>query len=482
VLLTLSTTSSPATDLGYLLHKNPAKAQRFDLAFGTATVFYPEASQQRCTAALMLEVDPVALVRKGEGNFALDQYVNDRPYAASSFLSVAIAQVFGTALAGNCKQRPELAASAIPLEIAIPVLPCRGGAEMLAGLFEPLGYRVVASRLPLDPAFPEWGDGPYFHLTLAGTLRLSDALAHLYVLIPVLDNDKHYWIDQAEVDKLLRHGEGWLAGHPQREFIISRYLKYQKRLQRQATEALDAALRLDDAPASDVPGEPNDPGEPKSADEVKAAVEELVERPLSLNEQRHEAVVAALLASGATSVLDLGCAQGKLLRRLLDEKQFARIVGLDVSYRTLEVAAERLRLDTMPEPRRKRIELLHGSLTYRDKRLDGFDAACLVEVIEHLDPPRLASLERVLFACAKPKTVIVTTPNIEYNVRFPTLPTGKLRHGDHRFEWTRAEFAGWANGVAGRFGYTVALSPIGDIDPEVGSPTQMAVFSRGATT
>lgn len=163
MLLTLTTTHQPATDLGYLLRKNPARLQSFNLTFGKAHVFYPEATTERCTVALLVEVDPVGLVRNrrgpaGEGG-ALEQYVNDRPYAASSFLSVALAEVFGGALSGKCKERPELAEMPLPTCVTFSALPCRGGEEFLRSLFEPLGYTVAARRLPLDPTFPDWGEG-----------------------------------------------------------------------------------------------------------------------------------------------------------------------------------------------------------------------------------------------------------------------------------------------------------------------------------
>ena len=466
MLLTISTTHRPATDLGYLLYKNPARPQSFELAFGVAQVFYPEASDERCTAALVLEVDPVALVRNrrgpaGEG-FAMEQYVNDRPYVASSFLSVAISQVFGSALSGGSRERPELAKTAIPLRARLAALPCRGGEELLRRLFEPLGYVVTATRHPLDEHFPQWGEGPYFTVELAATKTLHDLLTHLYVLVPVLDNDKHYWIGDEEVEKLLRHGEGWLGRHPERDAIVSRYLKHRRHLERQAL----AGLLEEDQKAVD------------DAEEEHAQEEEQVERKISLHEQRLGAVTAALKGAGAKRVLDLGCGSGKLLRLLLDDRQFEHVAGMDVSHRALEVAAERLHLDRVPEKQRQRIKLFQGSLNYRDKRLAGFDAAAVVEVIEHLDPPRLAAFERVLFEFAKPRTVVLTTPNVEYNVRFETLPAGSLRHKDHRFEWTRRQFHDWAQSVAERFGYAVRFLPVGPEDPDVGPPTQMGIFSR----
>jgi 3' terminal RNA ribose 2'-O-methyltransferase Hen1 len=268
-------------------------------------------------------------------------------------------------------------------------------------------------------------------------------------------------VGEAEVEKLLARGEGWLSSHPDRELIVNRYLKYQRPLARAALEQLLA----DEDPAVD-----------EDAD-AREAEEEAVEEPLRLNEQRHGAVVAALRASGAARVLDLGCGSGKLLRSLLAEPSFEKIVGVDISYAALATAHSRLRLDRLAPRQRERVELFQTALTYRDKRLAGFDAAAVVEVIEHLDEPRLRSFERVVFGHAKPKTVVVTTPNREYNAKFEGLPAGAFRHRDHRFEWTRAEFEAWAGRVAAEHAYAVRFVPIGPEDPELGAPTQMAVFS-----
>src|SRR5882724_5860798 len=435
MLLTLTTTHSPATDLGYLVRKNPARSQSFSLSFGKAHVFYPEATAERCTVALLVEVDPVGLVRNrrgpsGEGG-ALEQYVNDRPYAASSFLSVALADVFGSALSGKSKERPELADTPLPLRVKFSALPCRGGEEFLRKLFEPLGYTVSARRLPLDEKFSDWGESSYFQVKLDARLPLQQLLSHLYVLVPVLDNDKHYWVSDDEVEKLLRHGEGWLASHPEREAITRRYLKHQRGL------VDDALTQLADESQPD----PDTAAATRDAEE--AALEANVGQASSLspsiqtlrpdkgdrqdacptlNEQRLGSVLAALKASGATRVLDLGCGEGRLLQALLKEKQFAEVVGMDVSHRALEIAHDRLQYDRLPPVQKERLRLLHGSLIYRDQRLVGFDAAAVVEVIEHLDPPRLAAFERVLFECARPNSVVITTPNREYNVKWETLP------------------------------------------------------------
>ncbi|MEA2641850.1 MAG: hypothetical protein QOF51_3244 [Chloroflexota bacterium] len=462
MLLTITNTRPPATDLSFLLHKHPDRVQSFPLSFGQAHVFYPEASEARCTAALLLDVDAVGLVRglAARGRAGEAQYVNDRPYVASSFMSVAIADVYGTALGGRSQARQETAETALPLTARLAVVHARGGPGLLAQLFEPLGYTLVAERHMLDEHFPEWGESPYYTLQLSGEVRLQDLLSHLYVLLPVLDDDKHYWVGDEEVEKLLRHGEGWLASHPARELITARYLRHRHTLMR------DALARL-------VEGDED----PDAAEEAHAAEEQAIERPLSLNRQRIATAIDVLKEVGASTVLDLGCGEGNLLGTLVQDRSFARILGVDVSYRALERAKARLHLDRQP-PDDVRVQLLQGALTYRDRRLAGFDAAAVLEVIEHLEPTRLDAFAEALFGGARPGTVVLTTPNVEYNVRFESLPAGTLRHRDHRFEWTRAELGEWSSRVAERFGYEVRLEPIGPQDPDVGSPTQMAVFTR----
>ena len=463
MLLTIRTTHRPATDLGFLLHKHPDHVHAREFPFGQATVFYPEASDETCTAAVLLDVDPVAMVRGRAGKGGVeDQYVNDRPYVASSLLSVVITRWFNSALSGRCERKPDLASLELPLEARLAVLPCRGGEILLRQLFEPLGYQVETTRHPLDDAIPELGDSRLFTVTLRGCRRLSELLTHLYVLVPVLDDQKHYWVSRDEVEKLLRRGEGWLERHPARDLIVSRYLVHQRGLIRDAI----ARLTAEEEPEEELAAEQKEEGEGT------------LERGLSLNERRLDAVFDALKSSGAIRVLDLGCGEGKLLRRLLADHQFSEIVGMDVSARSLDIAEARLKLERLAPKQRERIRLVHGSMLYRDPRLSGFDAAAVMEVVEHLDAPRLRAFERVLFECARPGTIVLTTPNGEYNVKWPTLPAGRFRHSDHRFEWNRAEFQAWTNAVASRFGYAVRVLPIGDADPELGPPTQMAVFTR----
>ncbi|GAA5514220.1 ubiquinone biosynthesis O-methyltransferase, mitochondrial [Deinococcus carri] len=460
MLLTLTTTPQPArpfpaTDLGFLLHKHPERVLERELPFGRATVFYPEATPEVCTAALLLEVDPVALsrtTRPGEGA-PLEPYVNDRPYAAGSFLAVALRDAFGTAMTGRSKDRQDLADTPLPLVAELPCVAARGPEGLPERLFGPLGYAVEAEPIPLDPLFPEWGERPYVRLRVSGTVRLRDLLAHLYVLLPVLDGRKHYYLNETEVEKLLRHGAGWLDTHPERDLITGRFLRFRE-LVRQAEAAFTPAV-----PEEEGPEEEEAPRDPRPR----------------LHDARLDRVAEVLKASGAARVLDLGCGEGKLLRRLLEVGQFRELVGVDVSGRALEMAADRLHLKERPELA-QRVRLLHGSLAYRDTRLHGFDAAALVEVIEHLEPHHLDALTANVFGDARPRTVVVTTPNREYNAVFGA--DAGMRHADHRFEWTRAEFRVWAEAAASEYGYAVGFEDVGEVHADYGPVTQMAVFAK----
>ena len=463
VFLSIATSHQPATDLGFLLHKNPGRVHELDLGFGRAVMFYPEATPQRCEFAITLDIDPIALVRgrQGGGDGLLDQYVNDRPYAASSFLSVAIARGVREAMAGRSRERQALAETPIPLEAEVAPLPVRGTTDLVERLFEPLGYHVAVTRHLLDPERPDWGEAPYVTLRLSGTARLSDLLTHLYVLMPVLDDRKHYFVGEDELQKLLARGDGWLATHPERDLITARYLKRRGAL-------IKAAL------AQLVPDEAGPEGQldPSRGE----AAETVIERPLRLHERRLDRVAELIAQTGAKRVLDLGCGDGKLIARLIRNPAFAEIVGVEVS--SQELARADTRFTDLPAVQKGKLTLLQGSLIYRDVRLRGFEAAALVEVIEHFEPDRLPHLERALFGDARPATLIVTTPNRDHNVLFEGLAASAFRHPDHRFEWSRREFQDWAQRVAAKHDYRVRFEGVGDEHPEFGAPGQLAVFTR----
>jgi 3' terminal RNA ribose 2'-O-methyltransferase Hen1 len=479
MLLTITYRGEQATDLGFLLHKNPARAQMFDMSFGHAYVFYPKAEDTECTAALLIDLNPVDLARGkvGSNEGGPFDYINDRPYVASSFMSTTLSKVYSTAMAGRCDKRSELAASALDLEARITVLPCRGETELVRRIFEPLGYAVTFESYPLDEKFPEWGESDYINLTLRGKLRLCDLLNHLYVLIPVFDKQKHYWMTDDEVEKLLRHGEGWLSAHPEMRYITRRYFNRKKSFANRAIERLLDTDEIENA-VEETPAENEGTLSEPEAVEAETSSREVKEKRQSLNDRRLDAVVRAVRDCGAKSVADLGCGEGRLLSRLIDENRITKLTGLDVSVYALERAKNRLHLDRVAEYKRDKLSLIQGSLTYRDKRIEGFDAVCVTEVVEHMDIDRLFAFERVVFEFAAPRTVILTTPNKEYNKNYERMCAETMRHHDHRFEWTRAEFRKWSENVCRRFGYSVVRSDIGEPDEVAGAPTQMGVFTK----
>lgn len=460
MLLTITYKGKNTQELGFLLHKNPDRAQQFELAYGKAYVFYPEVSDESTTAALLLDIDPLDLARGkvGSRDGGLFDYVNDRPYAATSFLSTAMVRFFGTAMNGKCDKRQELADTPLDLTARLASLKDNGDTELAKQLFEPLGYRVTVSRTQLDEKFPEWGSSPYIDLTISGKVKLSELLNHIYVLIPVFDKQKHYYMAEDEIKKLLEHGEGWLADHPQKEKITRRYFTARKSYARRAMDILNENEGAD------------------TVEEEQETPEKEVFTPL--NTQRMETVRDAVLASGAASVIDLGCGECRLTSLLLNEQQIRRVAACDVSVSVLEKAAQRLHLDRMQPARRNKLTLMQASLTYRDKRFEGYDCACVVEVIEHIEPMRIPAFERAVFEFAAPRTVILTTPNREYNANYEHMEENALRHGDHRFEWTREEFRAWTEHICEKFGYSCEISGIGTNDEKLGTPTQMAVFTK----
>ena len=484
MLLTITLTEPPATDLGFLLHKHPDRLQSFDVSAGQAHVFYPEAGEQRCTAALLLEIDPIGLVRghrrSGTGGpeaFSLAEYVNDRPYAASSMLAVALGKVFRTAMTGRCDARPDLAARALPLEIGIPALSCRGGTDLARRLLRPLGWDVQATRIPLDPELPEWGGSHYVTVQLTGRIRLADALSHLYVLLPVLDDSKHYWVDDAEIDKLLRAGGDWLATHPERELITHRYLAHQ----RQLTETAVARL----AEVDDTEPEVLDNAVPESPDPASTRRH----RP---GPRRAGAPWPSSAAKPCWPCSATPCSQAQ--RRPASPTSAAGRAGWS-----------RCCWASRPPPG-------SSASTCRTGRWNGPPSGCT------WTPCRTASASG--WTCCSPRSPTPTrgwpawTPRCSWRSSSTSTRRGSARWSrpcsarpgpapswsprrtpsttSASRTWPRArcgtritgssgpgpQFREWAAGVAGRRGYQVRFLPVGPDDPEVGPPTQLAVFTR----
>ncbi|WP_044642495.1 3' terminal RNA ribose 2'-O-methyltransferase Hen1 [Risungbinella massiliensis] len=452
MLFTLTYEGQDATDLGYLLHKNPSRVQEFELPFGKVHLFYPEATETRCTFAMLLDIDPISLSRveeKGNRRSPLEPYVNDRPYVASSYFTTMLSKVLSTALNGTCNKRPELVEAALDLTAELSVLPSRGGEGLLRRLWEPLGYQLELTRLALDPTFPQWGDSPYYQLILRQKIRLSELLSHLYVLVPVLDNDKHYFTSEDELEKLQRHGGEWLANHPEKEIIVGRYLRHQKKLAKQVLKDLSPVE-----------------GQLENSESMLDS-----EKTVRLHELRHQIVVDKLVELGVRSVLDLGCGSGQLLQKLRQVRTFERIAGTDVSLSVLQKTQNKL--ERWEDPR---IQLFQSSLLYGDKRHQGYEATVLVEVLEHIELDRLPMVEHQLFREIRSPYILLTTPNREYNQLYEGLKDGGFRHPDHRFEWTRNDFQSWGERIAKEYGYQVRFFPLGEEDETLGAPSQMALF------
>jgi 3' terminal RNA ribose 2'-O-methyltransferase Hen1 len=441
MIITIIARGSGCQSLSHLLHKHPGKVYQSELPFGLARVFYPKYGEAECRVVLAVDLDNVEAVRGG-ADWALGKYVSDRPYTASSLLCVAISKVFRSAVAGKCLKDPPLVEQELDLEFQLPAV--KVSEEMCLKLFGPLGYRIQVGRGPSEDGGGEWEAGGCVWLVGRKTGLVRDLLNHLLVLIPAMDHGKHYWVEEGEVDKLLTQGKGWLEDHPQRDFIVRTCLKKQGKLIRD----FDNRIQL-------------------RANQNQACGKR------DLHSVRLDTVLRKIFEFAPSSVVDLGCGEGKFLTKLLEETNIPKISGMDVSTRAIGALSEKL--DRYYCQHRGRARLFAGSLVYRDIRIAGFDAAVMIEVIEHIDPERLHAVETAVFGDARPRRVIVTTPNRDYNCLFVGLGGG-LRHGGHRFEWTRGEFEKWAEKISDEYGYTFCIKGIGDEHPEYWTPSQMAIF------
>lgn len=437
MILSITTKGKDADKLSFLLHKSPDKFHEFTISSGKAYVFYPVYSPEEVCASLMIDLNPVDLTRGREGssNNGIFDYVNDRPYTSSSFMTTAIAQVYSTAMSGRCKHYPNLVDVKRDFEVEITALKVLTNFE-INEILEPLGYEVRYDIYKLDDEFEDWGNSKYVTLNLKINTTLSTLLKQLYVLIPVFDNNKHYYLNKDEIDKLLEKGAEWLEGHPMKEFIIRRYLN-----NRYLESVLDQT--------------------PK--DKLKQ----------TLNTIRLNTVAEKIKELNVDSVVDLGCGEGKLLKLIIENTNVSKVIGADIDIKSLKIASKKLKYDSEGE----RLQLVQSSAVYYDKRFKDVDLICLVEVIEHIDEHRLQFVIDTVFNNYKPKNIIITTPNVEYNNVYE-MNDDDFRHDDHRFEWTRAEFEKWCNDICSEYGYKVTFNTVGEVDEKYGSSTQMGVFEK----
>lgn len=487
LILTITYEGQNTQDLGYLLYKNPYRAQSFDLPTGKAHVVYPEISDERTTAALILDLDPLILSKgkPGTGEAGLFDYVNDRPYVSSSFMSGAIKKVFATAMTGRCVQRQELADARIDLTVKLFMLPVRGEKDMINRFFAPLGYTVSFETFPIDEDFPEWGESPYVNLCLKGRVRLADLLNQIYILIPVFDLQRHYYAGEDEIENVIRHGNNWLSTHPERDYILKRYFNKSRNYAKEAISRLDSIYSDSEKPFIEEIGLKSSAEDiEKSTENTNGETTPSEIRQYSgepLDKIRIQTVCNTVISCEAKTVIDIGCGEGKLLALLAKEPQIQKIAGVDVSVSALKKARLRLENLLFSDSQRQKVTLFQGSLMYRDKRYKGYDALCLVEVLEHIDPKKLPVLEKNIFGYTSPNIAVITTPNRAYNVNYDYL-TGAFRHKDHRFEWDEKEYRAWCEKICEEYGYGFELSGIGrDIEIVNAAslcPTMMAVFRK----
>lgn len=469
MILIISAVGKDCQKLSYLLQKSPFVVGEFDVGASFKTyVFFPEYSEERTTCAVMFDMNSIELVKSLKAHdrhatYSLFDYINDRPYVSSSFTCSIISDVFRSALNGKCREYPDLPNQEFDLSARFYVS-MKTKDDLIKELFEPLGYELSYSteRPPVDSMYEQFGESPYYDVTISRRETVKDLLSHLYILIPILDKMRHYGPSSDEVKKIMKIGDSWLKDHPSKKKIVGRYFGKKKEL---ATSVLD---RLED--------------QIKDEQRIDENSDDEKETRTPLAGQRRKAIIRTLREHNVKTVLDLGCSTGKLSFELIDTPGIVKVTGADISARAIEKAVLEKRIHKkMTEDQKSRLDFVIASAIYRDLRFSAFDAIVLQEVIEHFDSWKLRVAEDVVFKYSGPRVVVVTTPNIEYNVLFENLENGKLRHRDHKFEFTRGQFKEWANRICKQFGYTVSFEDIGEFVENIGTQTQMAVFVRNNT-
>lgn len=495
--LAIKATGEGAKMLSFLLSKNPQnlydrseKGYRVRLTY---TVF----TDTEVEAVLIVTPDPVELVKNSPDVYDITQYINDREFVTSSLFCSYARSALGTALNGRPKEEySEWVNHAFNLTISFGPVASDLPDAVINDLFEYLGYEVTIERGQADYRFQLKERSSARFISISGLSTVQAALKQLFVLIPVLDNYKHYYLSEQEIDKLQRYGEGWLDRHPLRELIIKRSLRFQDLIDQAALIYGDkrweqpaegynvwkpAVGREEIAKTAEIKGieELEELEELDGIDEAERLDGESARESapfVSLNEQRYQAIVKIVENIPAKQTLvDFGAGEGKLSVRLGFIPGVKEILAVEPTERAQLRAIERFDKAARREAFVKPIPVW-GSLFYYDERLRCKDVMILCEVIEHIDEYRLPGTMECLFKEYQPKTLIVTTPNAEYNA-FYQMPE-KMRHKDHRFEWTRQEFSEWCNGWANLYPYEVQIEGIGDQTEEYGQPTQTAIFTR----
>lgn len=443
MLFKITTKNRDPNDLSFLLHKHHAKIHNVETRHGQAIVFFSEKSYDVTSCCVTMEIDSIGLTKRfdhGNGQIGLDAYVNDSPYSYSQIMNSAVRKVFGTTLTGVCKMKPELSSLEIDFEILLtPVrVPSK---DLVVNLFEPLGYDITMSDHSKYSKNVDFGLNPYVSIKLKKKGVLSLILSHINVLLGAIDTRRVNEINDDEIESLVNRSISWINEHPKKEFLLQRLLKKKKHV-------LAAKLMLD----------PN-------SEETKAEGEFAPRR--RLNDDRHDKIVEIVKSLKPKKLLDLGCGEGNFLKKIANE-DIEKITGVDSFIEVLRWAKRKTE-------GYKNINLVQSGLTYHDKRLQGYDTATLIEVIEHNDHERLKLIIDNIFGHMSLDNIIISTPNIEYNVIYNVIG---FRHNDHRFEMTRKEFNDWAENIGLTYKYFVSFDGAGEVSSDHGQPTQIAIFRK----
>ncbi|WP_141431100.1 3' terminal RNA ribose 2'-O-methyltransferase Hen1 [Bacillus sp. 03113] len=446
--LSVKAVGDGAKILSYLIAKNPYNLYDRDEKSNRVRLVYTVFDEKEVEVVIFVTPDPVELVRNSANAFDITQYINDREFAVSSLFCTNIRKALGTALNGKPKEEYQKWVNH-PFELHMNFGPVAShlSDENIVELLHPLGYIVEIERGETNYSFELKQRSSSRFIHLKGQQTIQQALRHLFILIPVIDNYKHYFIDEHEIEKLVRYGEGWLDSHPLREYIIKQSLRF--------SELINQFPSL---------AKKDDEEEHSSAPKVR------------LNELRYQAVVEKIKSlSQRASIVDFGSGEGKLSVRLSNIPDVKEVLAVEPSETAQLRAIQRFEKASYNQTHVSPTPIL-GSLFYYDERLLNKDVMILCEVIEHIDEYRLPNIMKTIFREYQPKTLIVTTPNREYNEVYAMDEI--VRHSDHRFEWTRQEFKSkcetWIKNVL----YSMEFEGIGLEHEEYGHPTQMCTFVR----
>lgn len=443
--LTIQASGDNVKAISYLLSKNPSNLYERNHKGHLVRLFYSKFTETELEVTIFVTPDPIELIKNNSNSYDITHYINDREFAVSSIFCSFIRSALGTALNGQPKEEHiKWVDHPFPFTFEFGPVVSTLTDEKLMNLFEPIGYEVTINRPEIEYSIPIKTKSSARYISIKGMKTLQEGLRHLFVLIPVIDNYKHYFIDEKEIEKLERYGEGWLEQHPLRDLIYRQALRFKEIYSLVENSSKDE----------------------KKIEPVKK---------VRLNELRYEKIVNTVSEMKPRSVVDFGSGEGKLSVQLGFVEGITEILAVEPSESASLKALERFNKVKNKE-KFVNPELLWGSLFYYDERLKDKDVIILCEVIEHIDESRLPKAMDTLLHDYQPGALIITTPNRDYNELYDMEE--HLRHNDHRFEWTRAEFRQWCTERNHGNDYELLFDGIGEEHASQGFPTQMCVFKR----